>query len=106
MDPQLRDRLLLSIEGDHLALLCGAGLSMSPPTNLPCAGALAEQCANRFHFVTGTPLSEEVRRDLERLSEEGKLKPVIQHVYALSEARTAMRHLEDRTVQGKIVLTV
>ena len=50
-----------------MAVICGAGLSMSPPTQLFSAGALAERCAGRYTQVTGTQLPNEIRSDLERL---------------------------------------
>lgn len=35
--------LLDSIDEDRLVILCGAGLSMAPPSNLPSAAALANE---------------------------------------------------------------
>lgn len=67
--PELRDRLLLSIDGDRLALLCGAGLSMSAPTDLPSAATLAALCADQYREVTGTALPADTSGDLERLSD-------------------------------------
>ena len=50
-----------------MAVICGAGLSMSPPTQLFSARALAERCADRYTQVTRTQLSDEIRSDLGRL---------------------------------------
>ena len=43
---------------------------------------------------------------LKDLIEAGKLAPVIDRAYPLSEARTAVRRLEEQRGRGKIVLTV
>ena len=43
---------------------------------------------------------------LKDLIEAGKLAPVIDRTYPLSEARAAIRHLEEKHGRGKIVLTV
>ena len=69
MDPQLRDSLLLSVQGGHLAVMCGAGLSMSPPTAVPSAAELAQACGDRYSQVTQTHLPDDVRLDLERLAD-------------------------------------
>ncbi len=67
MDPQLRDSLLLSVQGGRLAVICGAGLSMSPPTGVPSAAELAQTCAERCTRTTQTELPDDVRSDLERV---------------------------------------
>lgn len=52
--------LLNAIEEDRLAILCGAGLSMAPPSNVPSAAALAEKIFNHCKAV-----GENVANDLE-----------------------------------------
>lgn len=69
MDVALRDRLLLSIEGDRLAILCGAGLSMASPTELPSARELAGICARKYQLLTGTELPIDVQGNLERTAD-------------------------------------
>ena len=44
--------------------------------------------------------------DLETLVEAGKIRAMIDKTYPLSDAAQGMRHLEDRSVQGKIVISV
>jgi hypothetical protein len=39
--------------GDRLALLCGAGLSMADPSNLPSAGQLAERVRAKYAATYG-----------------------------------------------------
>lgn len=51
-------------------------------------------------------VTSEYLADLEKLIEDGKLKPVIYKTYPLEETAQGMRHMEDRSVQGKIVITV
>ena len=67
LDPQLRDSLLLSVQGGHLAVICGAGLSMSPPTCVPSAAELARICGDRYTQITQNQLPDDVRCDLERV---------------------------------------
>jgi NADPH:quinone reductase-like Zn-dependent oxidoreductase len=43
---------------------------------------------------------------LRELIEGGKIKPVIDSTYPLSEAREAMRHMIEDELQGKVVLVV
>ena len=43
---------------------------------------------------------------LKELIEAGKLTPVIDRIYPLSEAPQAIRYLEQGHTRGKIVLTV
>ena len=68
LDPQLRDRLLLSVQGGHLAVICGAGLSISPPTCVPSAAELARTCGERYTQITQTQLPDDVRFDIERVA--------------------------------------
>jgi len=49
------------------------------------------------------------KEDLDRIKElfeEGKVKPVIDMVYPLSETADAFRHLEEGHIQGKAVITI
>ena len=43
---------------------------------------------------------------LKVLMEAGKVTPVIDRTYSLSETADAMRHLEERRGRGKVVITV
>lgn len=43
---------------------------------------------------------------LANLVESGKLIPVVDHIYPMREAATAVRHVEERRARGKVVLTV
>ena len=52
--------LLHSIEEDRLVILCGAGLSMAPPSNVPSAATLAQKVFEECQAV-----GEDVANDLE-----------------------------------------
>jgi hypothetical protein len=67
MDDDIAARLLASIHSNRLVILCGAGLSMAPPSNLPSAARLAQNCADRYHEITGQLLDDDLRTDLEKL---------------------------------------
>jgi len=43
---------------------------------------------------------------MKKLLETGKVKPVIDRCYSLSEVADAIRYLEEGHAQGKIVITV
>jgi len=45
-------------------------------------------------------------RILKQLIEAGKVTPVIDRTYPLSEAAEAMRYLEEGHARGKVVITV
>lgn len=48
-------RLLGSIEANRLVLLCGAGLSMPPPSNLMSAPRVAQLCYDRYEPTLALP---------------------------------------------------
>lgn len=48
LSTELTTRLLGAIETDSLFFLCGAGLSMAPPSDLPSAAKVAQSCYDRW----------------------------------------------------------
>ena len=44
---------LTSLVNDRLVLLAGAGLSMAPPSSLPCAAALAQKAKRKYESIYG-----------------------------------------------------
>jgi NADPH:quinone reductase-like Zn-dependent oxidoreductase len=50
--------------------------------------------------------TREVLLDLKELIEAGKVTPVIDRTYPLSEAPEAMRYLEEGHARGKVIITV
>jgi SIR2-like domain len=64
----LRQYILSSIEAKSLVLLCGAGLSMSPPSGLPAAWWVSRSCADKYREHTGVDLGQTVAENLELLA--------------------------------------
>jgi NADPH:quinone reductase-like Zn-dependent oxidoreductase len=51
------------------------------------------------------PTKKEAMAILRELLEAGKITPVIDSTYHLSEAREAFRHMIEDEIQGKVILT-
>lgn len=68
MDAEIATRLLASIEMDRLVILCGAGLSMASPSNLPSAKDLATICFDRYEQKTSYRLPDSLRYNLEEIA--------------------------------------
>lgn len=66
LSADLRMRLLDAIETDSLVFLCGAGLSMASPSNLPSAMRVAEICFDS-RSATET-LAPALREDVDKLA--------------------------------------
>lgn len=69
MDAAVRARLLASMKAGRLVLLCGAGLSMAPPSSLPSAWTVAARCYDRYVMSIDPACPQELRGDLESLAE-------------------------------------
>lgn len=69
LDSQLKARLLASLEAGRLALICGAGLSMAPPSSLPSARAVANACYDKYAISVDPECDLALRDDLEALAE-------------------------------------
>lgn len=50
-------------------LLCGAGLSMASPSNLPSAWRVAQNCGETYYRLTGSRLPANLTDDIEQLAE-------------------------------------
>jgi hypothetical protein len=61
-------RIMESIAANQLTIICGAGLSMAPPSSAPSAATIAAECAKTYHDVVGTPLPPEIAGDIEKMS--------------------------------------
>lgn len=69
MDPVVRERLLASMDAGRLVVLCGAGLSMAPPSSLPSAKQVAERCFDEYQSRINAEIDPALRQDLEALAE-------------------------------------
>ncbi len=66
LSSELTARLLDAIESDTLVFLCGAGLSMPSPSDLPSAAEVAQTCYDRRNPVAALPA--ELRNDIDKLA--------------------------------------
>jgi NADPH:quinone reductase-like Zn-dependent oxidoreductase len=62
--------------------------------------------SKKIGIVMWKPNKKEDLAYLEELFEAGKVVPVIDRRYALSEVPEALRYLEEGHAQGKVVITV
>lgn len=69
MTDEVVTRLLAAIAANRLLVLCGAGLSMAAPSNLPSAEAVARTCAAAYATRTGTPLEADLQSDIAKMSQ-------------------------------------
>jgi hypothetical protein len=65
-DPPTLTRLLGSIEAGHLVVLCGAGLSIPPPSNLMSAVRVARACYDKWQPTETLPAA--LRDDIDGLA--------------------------------------
>lgn len=68
MTDEVAARILEAIAADRLLVLCGAGLSMAAPSDLPSAAAVARICADKYLARTGMSLDADLSGDLARMS--------------------------------------
>ena len=68
MTEQVALRLLEAIAANRLVLVCGAGLSMASPSNLPSAATLARACSDAYTRHTGTILEVDIQDDIAAIS--------------------------------------
>lgn len=69
MSPEVKARLLASMDAGRLLVLCGAGLSMAPPSTLPSARRVAEMCFDAYALKVDPTINPALRQDLEALAE-------------------------------------
>jgi len=68
MTDEVAARLLEAIAANRLLVLCGAGLSMAPPSCLPSAAMVARRCADEYAARTGAALDAELQADIAGMS--------------------------------------
>ena len=69
LTPDVRERLLASIRAARLVVVCGAGLSMAPPSNLPSAQRVAELCHDEYRQTVEPNINPDLRGDLQGIAE-------------------------------------
>lgn len=69
MTPETITRLLTSMNAGRLLVVCGAGLSMAPPSSLPSAWRVAEQCFEKYRLEADPNCDLALRNNLEALAE-------------------------------------
>ena len=68
-----------AILNGRLSVVCGAGLSMAPPSKIPCAASLAEAAKTEYQARYGTtrpPLSDDIEEQAEFFFHAGELQTV------------------------------
>lgn len=111
--------LIFDVAGNHSMSDCRRALS--PDGTLVLAGQSGRKKVSILPFLTTPVVSRFVRQKLvtfiakrskedltllKDLLEAGKVKPVIDRQYPLSEVREAMRYLGEGHARGKVVITV
>lgn len=69
MTPEIKTQLLASMHADRLVVVCGAGLSMAAPSNLPSAWSVAETCFDNYQLNVDPDVDPALRHDLEALAQ-------------------------------------
>lgn len=65
----------------RLLVVCGAGLSMAPPSNLPSARAVAEKCFDKYRLEVDPCCDIGLRNNLEALAEHFAATNTLQSVF-------------------------
>ena len=68
-----------AIVEDRLALICGAGLSMADPSNIPSAWSVAASAKQKYDAIYGIeadPLSEDIEEQAEFFHGQGRLSTI------------------------------
>src|SRR6266446_5554732 len=60
--------LMASITNGRLVVICGAGLSMAPPSSAPSAKEVAIHCSRKCRESTGSPVPDGCEEDIARLA--------------------------------------
>ena len=69
LTPQELTRLLASIRAGRLVIVCGAGLSMAPPSKVPSAQEVAEVCFEEYRRTVDPNVDPALRSNLEALAQ-------------------------------------
>ncbi len=81
MGPETKTRLLGSMNAERLLVVCGAGLSMATPSNLPSARVVAEKCFDKYRLQSAPEFDPKLRDDLEALAEYFAKLSILESVF-------------------------
>ncbi|GGS70136.1 NADPH:quinone reductase [Planobispora rosea] len=98
-------RRMLAPKGVHIASHGNIGTFFGPLPRFAAIVAISPFLSRRLRVLNNKPTAEDLAF-LSELVAAGKLTPVIQRTYPLSETADAVHHLETEHARGKIVLTV
>ena len=98
-------RRVLVSKGTLVVVGGGGGRLLGPAAQALKAVALSPFVSQRLVPVFGSPNKDDLHV-LKGLIEAGRVTPVIDRTYPLSEAPEAIRYLEGRHARGKVVITV
>ncbi len=87
-------------------VLVGAGNGAGGPLGRMLEGLVRSRLLRQRVVVFIASVTIENLLTLKELIEAGKIKPVIDRTYALSETSEALRYVEDGHARGKVVITV
>lgn len=81
LSPEIQARLLASMNAGRLVVICGAGLSMAPPSNLLSARTVAERCFDRYQLEVDPACNIALRENLEALAEHFVATNTLQSIF-------------------------
>jgi hypothetical protein len=81
LTPETITRLLASMNAGRLLVVCGAGLSMAPPSSLPSARVVAERCFDTYRLESDPDCNIVLRDNLEALAEHFAGLKTLQSVF-------------------------
>jgi NADPH:quinone reductase-like Zn-dependent oxidoreductase len=98
-------RRALTPKGRLILSYGGSGRRIGPIGQIIGARAVSPFVSQRMLNFTAKTTKEDLV-SLKELAEDGKVTPVIDRTYPLSEAPHAIRYLEEGHARGKVVITV
>ena len=98
-------RRAMTAKGTLVIVGGGGGRLLGPMTQMLKARVLSRFVGQRLLMFVAT-LNKEDLLVLKELIDAGKVTPVVDRTYPLSEAPEAIRYLETRHARGKVVVTV
>jgi NADPH:quinone reductase-like Zn-dependent oxidoreductase len=98
-------RRVVTPEGALILVASGGGQWLGPVAR-PLAAVVRSRLGRQRMFAFLAKVTKKDLLFLKELIEAGKLAPVIDRTYPLSETAAAMRHVEEGRAKGKVVIAV